>query len=377
MYLLSALHYCNWLSELREAKDIKNLINMKRIILYVLASCILSHSSVAQTHAITDKGDEVILYNNGTWKPVIDLSTPEKPITTNPEKFSRGKDAVFLLKSNRIHLGFWLDPKKWNFGKATSNEDAEYQLQLKDESLQALIISEKIHIPIETLRNIVIKNAQKVSPDYHLVFEEFRIVNGLKLLYIQAEGTISDMPINFYGYYYTDSVSTLQFVTMSFNNSKSNDKKIAEELLNGLVLNEAKETISDPPKAKAQGNGYYNPDLITQGASSPYHNCKKYFAGKWHYSVMGKNISINRTLTKNTEYWDNNSYEYDVIWTDDCDYQLIFRKSSDPNESRQKPGEIMDVTIVGINNDFMLFKAAFKGAEMKGEMKRDHSEKKS
>jgi hypothetical protein len=126
---------------------------MKKGILKILL-LLLAITSVAQKKAVTETGEEVILYDNGTWKYVSDSAKEKVDIPLNPKAFKKSNNATFLLKSTRTKIGVWLDSKKWSFKKAVSNEDAEYELQLKGKDLYGMIITEKIEVPLETLKGI-------------------------------------------------------------------------------------------------------------------------------------------------------------------------------------------------------------------------------
>ncbi len=207
---------------------------MKRLILFVLCS-IITPILYAQQKAITDTGDEVVLYEDGTWKYVNEEELTVKEIPTNPTEFTRSKKSTFLLKSKRLHVGFWLDPKKWSFKKATDNEDAEFEFQLKDGDLYGMVISEKIEIPLETLKSIALENGQAAAPDLQIVKEEYRSVNGMKVLMLQMDGTMQGINFSFFGYYYSNENGTIQFVTYTSQNLLQEYKKVTEELLNGFV----------------------------------------------------------------------------------------------------------------------------------------------
>ncbi|NBX26862.1 MAG: hypothetical protein EBR55_01210, partial [Chitinophagia bacterium] len=144
-------------------------------------------------------------------------------------------EATFLLKSNKVKIGFWLNSKIWSFKKATNNSEAEYELQLKDGDLYGMVISEKIQIPIETLKSIAIKNASEVAPDVKIMKEEYRIVNGIKVLLLQMNGTMQGISFSYLGYYYSNNSGTVQFVTYTSSNLLESYLPKIESLLNGIV----------------------------------------------------------------------------------------------------------------------------------------------
>ena len=189
----------------------------------------------AQEKAVTETGEEVILHTDGTWS-YLDSEFEFKEIPVNKKSFKKSDNASFLLKSSRVNLGFWLDPKKWSFKKAANNEDAEYELQLKNGDLYGMIITEKVEIPLETLKDIAIENGRAVAPDLKIVKEEYRNVNGTKVLLIQMNGSTQGIKFSYYGYYYSNSNGTIQFVTYTSQNLLDSYVNDCEELLNGIVV---------------------------------------------------------------------------------------------------------------------------------------------
>ena len=207
---------------------------MRELTLFLVCSLFLFNVS-AQKKAVTETGQEVVLYEDGTWKYLFDIDNPEKKIKTSSKKYKKPPSSSFLLKSNKIKMGFWLDPKVWSFKKSTDNLEAEYELQLKDGDLYGMIITEQIEIPLSSLKNIVLENGRVASPDIHIVKEEYRIVNGIKVLMLQMNGTIQGIKFSYYGYYYSNKNGTVQFMTYTSQNLLKEYFDKYEGLLNGLV----------------------------------------------------------------------------------------------------------------------------------------------
>ena len=207
---------------------------MKKISLVFVALLTVSLTQ-AQQKAVTETGEEVILYDDGTWQYQNEDLMLAKEISTNPNKFVKDEKSTFMLKSNHLNVGFYLNPKKWSFKKPVDNPDAEYELQLKGGDLYGLIISEKVEIPYETLRSIAVENGKSIAPDLRIVKEEYRTVNGLKLLLIQMNGTMQGIKISYYGYYYSNQKGTVQFLTYTSQNLLDSYMPEIENLLNGIV----------------------------------------------------------------------------------------------------------------------------------------------
>jgi hypothetical protein len=203
--------------------------------LILLLSLLLVITSFSQKKAVTEKGDEVILFDDGTWKYSNDSTKKRLEISVNPKPFKKSDNSTFLVKSTKTEVGIWVDPKKWSFKKSETNEDAEYQLQLKGKDLYGMVITEKIEVPLETLKGIALENARAAANDAEIVKQEYRTVNDKKILFLQINGTLQGIKFTYYGYYYSSESGTVQLIAYTAQNLINDLKADAEELLNGLV----------------------------------------------------------------------------------------------------------------------------------------------
>ena len=191
---------------------------------------------VAQTSAVTSNGDEVILYNDGTWKFINKPDSSTNKADTSKTVFLKNNEATFLLKSNVTNVGIYLNPKKWSFSKSGANASAEYSLQLKGEDAYGMLIAEKIEIPLESLKNLAFENAKNAAPDIKIIKEEYRIVNGTTVLCLQMNGTTQGIKFSYFGYYFSFAKGSIQLVTYTSQNLLKDYKPALEELLNGFVV---------------------------------------------------------------------------------------------------------------------------------------------
>jgi hypothetical protein len=198
----------------------------------VICSALVS----AQQSAVTQTGEQVILNDDGTWTYVNKDTINADEILTNPEKYSKSDKSSFLLKSTRLSLGCYLDPKKWTFKKGEESDAAEYEINNIDDGLYGMMITEKLDLPLESLANIAIDNARDAAPDVRVNKKEYRYVNGLKVLMMRMTGTIQGIKFSYYGYYYSTSNGATQFLV--YSSEEIVDQHIAdiEELLNGFVV---------------------------------------------------------------------------------------------------------------------------------------------
>ena len=196
---------------------------------------ILFSTSVAQINAITSTGEEVVLYDDGTWKYLNDSLDKIEEIPVNSALFLKSEEATFLVRSKRTNVGIWINPKHWSFKKGEEGEPAEFQFQRKGDDLYGMLIAEKISIPIESLKGIAINNARSVAPDIRVIREEYRTVNGLELLMMQMAGTIQGTKFIYHGYYYFSPSGTVQLLTYTGENLFQQYEERIEDFLNGFV----------------------------------------------------------------------------------------------------------------------------------------------
>ena len=108
---------------------------MKSTSLALLLIILSSFQGYSQKVALTETGEQVIIHNDGTWEYASDTPLSSSEITTNEKKFVKDKSQSFLLKSTRTKVGMWIDGTTWSFAKGETEDDAEYNFQLKGEDL--------------------------------------------------------------------------------------------------------------------------------------------------------------------------------------------------------------------------------------------------
>lgn len=191
---------------------------------------------MAQQKAVTQSGEIVLLFDDNTWKFENDSLNKHVEAVVNPTPFTKSQEATFQLKSKKNQFSFWLNPKKWEVKSKLTNEAAEFQLDWKGGDIYAMILNEKIEIPLETLKDVALENARSVAPDIQLTKVEYRTVNGKKVLLLQMTGTIQKIKFTYYSYYYSDSKGTTQYITYSSDKIMKEKLQEIETLLNGLIV---------------------------------------------------------------------------------------------------------------------------------------------
>jgi hypothetical protein len=228
---VTALLYFRIINILRKFYIFATMKTLTLTAILILFSGIL-HSQIS---AVTETGDQVVLYKDGRWAYVNAPPDENREIAVNKTEFRKDTASTFLVKSSKVNIGVWINPKEWVFSKGPENEDSEYTFQKRDDDLYALLLTEKTPIPLETLKDIALENARKVAADARITSEEYRTVNGVKILMLKMAATIQGIKISYMGYYYSNANGTIQFLTYTSDNLAESFSGEIEKLLNGLT----------------------------------------------------------------------------------------------------------------------------------------------
>ncbi len=206
---------------------------MKKLLVAILL--LLAATSYAGQTAVTDTGEKVILNGDGTWAYADKAPKPAAKIETNKKKFEKPKDSTFLLKSTRNNSACWINTGKWSFSKTQGDAAAEYRFQLKGKDLYAMVITEGIEMPVESLADTALTNARSAAPDAKMIMQEYRVVNGKKVIYMEFKGTIKSVNFTYHGYYYSNSSGSTQLLAYTATNAVAKYESDMTDFLNGLV----------------------------------------------------------------------------------------------------------------------------------------------
>ena len=203
--------------------------------LLTLGTLLLTLSINAQINAVTENGDEVILYKDNTWKYSNESLNEIVEILRNDKPFTKEKKSSFLVKSSKTNIGVWINPKNWSFSKANPDSPSEFKFSHKNLDVYGMLIIEKTEITVEALIDIAYGNALDAAPDIKIVEKEYRTVNGLEVIMMKMKGTIQGLKIIYYGYYYSNADGAFQFLTYTSQNVFNEYENDMLNFLNGLT----------------------------------------------------------------------------------------------------------------------------------------------
>jgi hypothetical protein len=211
---------------------------MKRtFLLFFFALFILTAHS--QIKAVTESGDTVILNSNGQWAYPQDSSANNEndTIAINNTIYVKDKQATILRKCRNGNFGIYYDQTKWGIQISGINQTQECSFISKDKSLNAEVVSESITIDVDNLPKIIEINALKIAADFKIIKKDYRTVNGLKIICLQATATVQGLKAYYLYYLYSNDVGTIQFLAYTIGKKKfDSNYKTMETLLNGLTV---------------------------------------------------------------------------------------------------------------------------------------------
>jgi hypothetical protein len=154
--------------------------------------------------------------------------------SAGPENLSPGEPNQLSLSDGKFTLPY--DSQKWK--EKISDRPGRKQLEhVKGEGF-ALIIAEGLQVPLDSLPDIVLTNAQHASADAKIIFREKKVVNGVEVWHLKTQATLKGIPFTYDGYYYGGKAGTLQLITYTGTSLFDQYEKDFSELLSGLHIKE-------------------------------------------------------------------------------------------------------------------------------------------
>lgn len=210
---------------------------MKTTILF-LALLLPATALLAQQTATTKDGKIVILNEDGTWVYQPEATGSKTQFNDSLiTKYSKPAAAKTLLKSERTNHALWYNETKWSKSDMKPSEATEFLLKLKDQDGYCITVAEKIEIPIENFSTIVLKSMKMRGAENVVVEkEEFRMVNGKRVLFMQFTATTSGMTFTYAGYYFSNESGTSQILCYTSKNLFNQYKQEFMNMLNGFIV---------------------------------------------------------------------------------------------------------------------------------------------
>jgi len=265
-----------------------------------------------------------LLFPDHTWQPA--------PTASHAAATVRPKSATQPVKAPFGEFTVWIDPSKWT--QKNNNETGRLSFVHRNGEAHALLISERLGLPNDALKDIVLTYAKSVSPDAHVTHEEKKIVSGHEVVCLKFEGTIKKIPFTYYGYYYGGSSGTVQLVTYTLTSAFERNEDEFNDFLNGLEITDSE--LKELPVASVPSEVSFNKSNMRLS----------YDPKKWRAKEPDAEGMIELTHTKGDAYVRIIPERIEIPTDDLVDIALSNAQESDPNAKMLSK---TSVTVAGHN----------------------------
>lgn len=138
-----------------------------------------------------------------------------------------------LLKINsKVSLRY--DPEQWR--PTASDVDGQFAFSNSSGGGHALVISERTAVPLDSVEDIALANAQSVDPHARVIFRNRSWVNGVIFWFLKIEATVGTIPMVYWGYFYEGEGCTVQVVTYTEKRQLPEYEQGFTDFLKGLTV---------------------------------------------------------------------------------------------------------------------------------------------
>lgn len=207
-----------------------------------------NYSLNAQTRAVTQYGDTIYVYNNGTWSYELLDNMPEInnelaylaseiKIDTISKAFTAPANLKKQVKNKANQFIIKYDDSKWKrVPPATLNDEAEFAFESKVSDIWCVVISEETPIDSDKLFKIAKQTMKEnTGGEPKIIKTELRKVNGKELIRGVLEADYSGITFIFDSYYYSDDLGSVQFITWTSSKVWERNENNILEFLNGFI----------------------------------------------------------------------------------------------------------------------------------------------
>ena len=135
----------------------------------------------------------------------------------------------------KIHPNLTLkyDPDQWK--PAASRGDGQFAFSHASGAAHALVVTEHSAVPLDSVEDVALANAQSLDPHATVVFRNRRWVNGVASWFLKIKATVGTIPMVYWGCFYVFEGATVQVVTYTEKSRLPEYEQAFTDFLNGLT----------------------------------------------------------------------------------------------------------------------------------------------
>jgi|GEM_PF-1279476 len=208
-----------------------------------------TYNASCQMIAVTEEGDTIYVYSDGTWS--FELDKPFEPddifggaldielqIDTILEKQFFSKKADKEISTSIGQFDFKYENSIWKrVPPVEYNEDAEFAFEHRERDIWGILITEETEIGKENIFKIAIQSLEEnLKTEVQIINCQSINVNGSDLLRGTFAMQISGIDFVFDNYYFSDERGTTQFSVWSSSNMWKKYESTVKDFMSGLII---------------------------------------------------------------------------------------------------------------------------------------------
>jgi len=190
------------------------IVMMKKLLLQAISLLFISQA-MAQITAVTEEGKAVILFGNGTWRYLNDSLWISN---TGMQYFSTPENSTHVLTGKEPAYEIRYNAEKWKLLPDTLYKNADFSLENHDGEVIAMIITEKMQVPLQRIKDAAVENFNKTGTEFKITEEQKLNVNGTEGLLLKIDALVDDMPFSYLNGFFSTPQGTYQLITFTAYN---------------------------------------------------------------------------------------------------------------------------------------------------------------
>jgi len=201
---------------------------MKKISLILILTFCGFTALFAEGTVLLYNGKKIIIHDDFTWEY---LNTAGESTEVRSLDVNNGNKKY--IGSSNGKYGVHVDFTKWQ--KTTGiNDQAGIQLMNYDETAFAMVIFDGLEIPLESMKELMIINANNLDPNARIISSEKCLVGSVAGELITYTANSAGLNFVFYAFVTTSRKGTIQFTCFTLDNAFEDLKGDFEDLISGF-----------------------------------------------------------------------------------------------------------------------------------------------
>lgn len=201
-------------------------ISRVTIVMFLLA--MINSSISSNDNIVTYEGRKIIINENYTWEYL----NPDISNSSIKEIYPKNKNKV-LINSSNLKYGVYIDNEKWT-STTGINDEAELQFKNFEDTAYAMLIFEGLEIPIESMKELIILNANNIDPNARILNSEKCAIGNIEGELVTYTARSAGLNFIFFTFISSNTKGTIQFICFTLDSEFDELKPEFVDLISGF-----------------------------------------------------------------------------------------------------------------------------------------------